>query len=53
MRALFNITTPPYLMEILYNYFQNRKVVYLTDEGEQEYIVYGLCTWTTTIEHYL
>ena len=31
--------TPPYLMEILNNFFQDRKVIYLTDEGEQEYIV--------------
>ena len=30
---------PPYLMEILNNYFQDRKVIYLTDEGEREYIV--------------
>ena len=39
MRALFNMATPPYLMEILNNYFQDRKVIYLTDEGEQEYVV--------------
>ena len=38
-RALFNMATPPYLMEILNNYFQDRKVIYLTDEGKQEYIV--------------
>ena len=33
------MATPPFLMEILNNYFQDRKVIYLTDEGEQEYIV--------------
>ena len=38
MRALFNMATPPYLVEILNNYFQDRKVIYLTDEGEQEYV---------------
>ena len=30
--AIRRVTTPPYLMEILSNYFQDRK-------GEQEYIV--------------
>ena len=39
MTALFNMATPPYLMEILNNYFQDRKVIYLTDEREQEYVV--------------
>ena len=31
----------PYLMEILNNYFQDRKVIDLTDEGEQVYVVTG------------
>ena len=39
MRALFNMATPPYLMEILNNYFQDRKVIHLTNEGDQEYVV--------------
>ena len=32
--CLFNTATPLYLMEILNNYFKDRKVIYLTDEGE-------------------
>ena len=39
MKGLFSISTPPYLMEILNNYFQDRKVIYLTDEREQVYEV--------------
>ena len=39
MRAFFYMTAPPYLMEILNNYVQDKKVTYLTDEGEQEYVV--------------
>ena len=40
MRALFNTATPPYLMEILNNYFQNLEILsYLTDEKEQEYVI--------------
>ena len=39
MRALFNMANPPYLTEILNNYFQDRKLIYLTDEAEQEYVV--------------
>ena len=37
MRTVFNMATLPYLMEILDNYFQNRKAKYPMDEGEQEY----------------
>ena len=39
MRALFSMATPPYLLEILNDYFQDRKVIYLTDNGEEEYLV--------------
>ena len=39
MGALFNMATPPYLLQILNNYFQDRKVIHLTDEGEQESVV--------------
>ena len=39
MRALFNMVTPPYLMEIQNNYFQNREVIYLTVKGKLEYVV--------------
>ena len=35
MKTLFNMTTPPYLMEILNNCFQ---ATYLIDKEEQEYI---------------
>ena len=35
---------PPYLMEILNNYCQNRKVIYLTNQGEQEYLVMVVVT---------
>ena len=37
-----------YLMTILNNNFQDRKVIYLTDEGEQEYIEY---TVTASVPH--
>ena len=35
MRVLVNIASLPYLMKILNIYFQDRKVIYLKDEGEQ------------------
>ena len=34
MRALFNMATTPYFMESLNNYFQNRRVNYLTGSGQ-------------------
>ena len=37
--GFLNIATPSYLMEIMNNNFQDRKVIYLTDKGEQEYLV--------------
>ena len=39
MKALLNMAALPFLMEILNNYFQDRKVIYLTNEREQEYAV--------------
>ena len=45
MRAVFNIATPLYLMEILNNYFQNRKVIYIyirRDGGIPQGSVLGL-----------
>ena len=39
MRAPFNMATPTYLMNILNNYFQDTKVIYLTDEEKQDYVV--------------
>ena len=39
MRALFSMATPPYLLKILNNYFQDRKVKYRTDDEEKEYVV--------------
>ena len=57
MRALFNMATPPFLMKILNNYFQDRKVIYLTDVGEQEFLVMlGFLQHSvlaTTIERYV
>ena len=59
MRAIFNMTMSPYLMEILNNYFEGRKVIYLMDAGQKECIVMagilakGLCILTTTMEHYV
>ena len=32
IRALFNMASQQYLMKVLNNYFQDRKVIYLTDE---------------------
>ena len=31
----------PYLMEIPNNYLQDRRVIYLTDDGEKAYIAQG------------
>ena len=58
MRALFNMATPPYLMEILNNDFQDRKVIFITNKEEQEYVVtagvsQGSVLCTTTMEHYV
>ena len=39
MRALFKMETPPYSMDILKNYFQDRKAIYLTNKGKQENVV--------------
>ena len=39
MRALFKMATPQYLIQILNNYFQDKKVIYQTDEREQEYLL--------------
>ena len=44
------MVTSPYLREILNNYFQDRKVIYLMDEGIRSdgECPTGLCTWATT-----
>ena len=39
IRTLFNIATPPYLMEILNDYFHDRKIIYLTDDRVGKYVV--------------
>ena len=39
VRALFKMDTPQYLKEIFNNCFQDRRVISLTDDGENEYVV--------------
>lgn len=37
MRALCNMATPPYIMEIKDDYFRNRRVWHRKEKGEREY----------------
>ena len=50
--SLFNMATPPHLMEILNNYFQYREVIYLTDEAEQEYVMTRVSHIALYVRHY-